>query len=91
MKTLLEHISREVQLELIKEAYTHWQTMEPTVASETYLVELISLTYHFLKKFTVYTDEVPMFRHILSNEDISVLKEIHSYNYHKLKMHNGKL
>ena len=62
------------------------QQKENTVKINSVKKELKTLCYLYLKKNFISTDEAKLFIKVLSLQDIETLKEIHSYNYNKLKI-----
>ena len=87
MKYIIEILNREVLLEVIKQAHTHWRMSEQTVKTQVnFKFELTGLAYEFLKKFNIRPEEVRMFREILTEQEINSLKDISSYNYYKISM-----
>lgn len=87
MKLIIEILDRGLQLEIIKQGHAHLQKVTQTVETEaTFKFELIGLAYAFLKKHTLRSEEAQMFREILSDNELNSLKDINSYNYHKLKL-----
>lgn len=88
MKNIAHTWSRETITEAIKEAAEYWHSVQPaTVAQATTIyTELKSLCFVFLEKFCLYPDQVQLFRDLLTDAEIEDLKNINSYNYHKIKM-----
>lgn len=89
MKWVFEILSRDTLITVIKEGYRKYKNFKSLGQEEiaaTYRMDLISLSYEFLKKNLVWAEEYDMFCDILSEQDIQTLYEINSYNYYKLKL-----
>ncbi len=90
MKYLLPLLDRETLLNLITAAAEHYKKSNdvPTVETAAQLSDLLAMSYVFLGNFTMYTQDVPLFKSFLSLNDIEAIKNINIYNYNKLKLHS---
>lgn len=87
MKAILATIKRDTFIEVISDCYNELRDGGVTVSTESLKTELVYLCYHFLLRYNVSSEEVQMFNELLNDKDIDTLKNVNSYNYHKLIIH----
>lgn len=86
MKPVIDILSRETLVAILTEGYEFLRDKDETVGLDTFRVTLVSVAFAFLRRFTIQSEEVPMIKYLIGNRNIKTLKEIHPYNYNKLKI-----